>query len=60
MIEDPSASWASHFGAILVTEAYKKNDGKVLGGLFLDGIGSAVDAMSLARYTTITNNSRIH
>ena len=51
MIEDPRAPWASYFEKpILVTEAYKKNDGKVLGGLFLDGIGSAVDAMSLSRY----------
>ena len=50
MIKDPRAPWASYFEKILVTGAYKKNDGKVLAGLFLDGIGSAVDAMSLSRY----------
>ena len=31
------------------TEAYKKNEGKLFGGSFLDGISSAVDAMSIIR-----------
>ena len=34
---------------IKTTEAYKKNEGKLFGGSFLDGISSAVDAMSIIR-----------
>ena len=37
----------------MVSTASKMNEGKVLGGMFLDGIGSAVDAMSLLRYVCV-------
>lgn len=33
----------------IVSSAYKKNDGKLFGGYFMDGISNAVDAMSLER-----------
>lgn len=33
----------------LVTTAYKKNDGRIFGGEFLDGISNAVDAVSMIR-----------
>lgn len=36
---------------VLVTMAYKKNEGRLFGGQFLDGISSAVDAISMIRYT---------
>lgn len=38
---------------LLVTTAYKKNDGRIFGGQFLDGISNAVDAISMIRYTYI-------
>ena len=34
---------------VLVTTAYKKNDGRIFGGQFLDGISNAVDAISMMR-----------
>ena len=34
---------------MLVTTAYKKNDGRLFGGQFLDGISNAVDAISMTR-----------
>ena len=34
---------------LLVTTAYKKNDGKIFGGQFMDGISSAVDPISMIR-----------
>ena len=34
---------------VLVTTAYKKNDGRLFGGQFLDGISNAVDAISMTR-----------
>ena len=42
---------------LLVTTAYKKHEGRVLGGQFLDGISNALDAISLKRqlYNIITN-----
>ena len=33
----------------LVTTAYKKNDGRIFGGQFMDGISNAVDAISMIR-----------
>ena len=35
----------------LVTTAYKKNDGRIFGGQFMDGISNAVDAISMIRYS---------
>ena len=34
---------------VLVTTAYKKNDGRIFGGQFMDGISNAVDAISMIR-----------
>ena len=36
-----------------VTKAFKKNEGRLFGGQFLDGISSAVDAISMVRYETV-------
>lgn len=33
----------------ILSSAYKKNDGKLFGGYFMDGISNAVDPMSLER-----------
>ena len=35
---------------MLVTTAYKRNEGRLFGGQFLDGVSSAVDAVSMIRY----------
>ena len=35
---------------ILVTSAFKKNEGKIFDGQFLDGISNAVDVISMIRY----------
>lgn len=48
MIKDFHTTYNLEFN-IKTTEAYKKNEGKLFGGSFLDGISSAVDAMSLIR-----------
>ena len=34
-----------------ITIAYKKNEGRLFGGQFLDGIVNAIDAISMIRYT---------
>ena len=34
---------------LLTTSAYKKNDGKLFGGQFQDGVTNAIDAMSMIR-----------
>ena len=34
---------------LLVTTAYKKNQGRLFDGQFLDGISNAIDAISMAR-----------
>ena len=39
----------SHPHELLVTTAYKKNEGKLFGGQFLDGISNAIDAVSMTR-----------
>ncbi len=33
-----------------VTAAYKKNEGRIFGGQFQDGVTNAVDAVSIVRY----------
>ena len=41
---------------VLVTTAYKENDGRIFGGQFMDGISNAVDAISMIRcIVTIIN-----
>ena len=37
----------------LVTTAYKKNEGRIFGGQFMDGISNAVDAISMIRFNSI-------
>ena len=36
---------------LLITTAYKKSEGRLFGGQFLDGIVNAIDAISMLRYT---------
>ena len=38
----------------LVTTAYKKNDGRIFGGQFMDGISNAVDAISMIRFYSLS------
>ena len=35
---------------LLATSAFKKNEGKIFDGRFLDGISNAVDVISMIRY----------
>ena len=36
--------------SMLATSAFKKNEGKIFDGQFLDGISNAVDVISMIRY----------
>ena len=42
-----------------VTKAFKKNEGRIFDGQFLDGISSAVDAISMVRYETVNASSEL-
>lgn len=45
---------------MLATSAFKKNEGKIFDGQFLDGISNAVDVISMIRYICMGGLQVLH